>query len=191
MVHLLPHWNWNGMEGRPVPVWAYTNAEEAELFLNGKSLGRKQIERYGHGEWLVPYEAGKLTVNAYMGGKLVATDEKITTGKGVRLALALDTDDIRANGKDIAVFTCTVVDENGLEVPDASPFVQFSANGAGVIYSTGSDVSDHTPLFRNERKMRAGRIGVAVKLKKGAGELEVIAQAEGLESARFTVRVEE
>lgn len=177
------------MEGKIIPVWAYTNANEAELFLNGRSLGRKKIEKYGHGEWNVPYEAGVLAVRAYDGEKIVATDETATTGRGRKLSLVLDTTDIKANGRDIAVFTCSVLDEEGREVPDAAPTVSFHAEGAGYVYSTGSDVSDHTSLFNGVRKMRAGKISVAVKLKKEAGTLELIAESEGLESARICVEV--
>lgn len=189
MIHLLPHWNFVGMEGTPIKVWAYTNAEEAELFLNDKSLGKKKIEKYGHGEWIVPFEAGKLSVKAYTSGKVVATDEKVTSKQGKKLKLSLDTPDIKANGKDIAIFTCSVLDEDGLQVPDASPTVSFHAEGAGVVYSTGSDVSDHTSLFSTVRKMRAGTISVAVKLKNQEGQIKLIATSENLESAVILVDV--
>ncbi len=184
MVHLLPHWNFHGLEGEAIKVMAYTNCPSLELFLNGESQGRREIEKYGHGEWTVPYTSGKLEVVAYdEDGNIIARDSKITTGKPKKLMLRLDTPDIKANGQDIAIITCYTVDENGLEVPNATPTVRFYTNSLGYVYSTGSDVSDHSSIFNSTRKMRAGRIGVAVKLGEIAGELKVYAEADGLESA--------
>ena len=188
MIHLLPHWNFAGCEGEPITVFAYTNAPKAELFLNGESQGGQEIEKYGHGEWVVPYTPGNLEVVAYdSDGNEIARDVRVTSGKPHALALRLDTPDIHANGEDIAVVTCYVVDENGNEVPDASPTVRFFSNSLGYIYSTGSDSTDHSSLFLPTRRMRAGRIGVAVKVGDTAGELKVYAQADGLESAVVSI----
>ena len=189
MVHLLPHWNWNGFEGQQIKVFAYTNAQRLELFLNGESLGSRDIEPYGHGEWSVPYTAGTLEVKAYNNGVLVATDKRITSGAPQRLVLELDTEDIKANGEDIAIVSCYTVDENGNEVYDATPEVSFSTNGLGAIYSTGSDITEHDTLFKSTRKMRAGRIGVAVKLGSTAGILTVRAQSSGLETAILNIEL--
>ena len=189
MVHLLPHWNFRGMEGEPITVFAYTNTSRLELFLNGESLGIREIEPHGHGEWIAPYAPGKLEVLAYDGDTVVARDEKRTTGAPARLMLTLDSKNIRANGEDIAIFSCYTVDEAGNEVPDACPTVEFSTNGIGRIYSTGSDITDHSSLFLPSRKMRAGRIGVALKLGDTPGTLKLYARADGLESAVLTVEV--
>lgn len=190
VLHILPHWNFIGMEGKIIKVWTYTNVQQVELFLNGVSLGKKTVEKYGHGEWQVPYVAGSLKAIGYIDGKEVIQDEVVTTKKGKKLRLNLDTPDVKANGKDIAIFTCTVLDEDGLAVPDASPTVSFHAEGAGRVYSTGSDISDHTPLLLSERKMRAGRIGVAVKLNDKKGVLRLIATSDGLESACIEINVD-
>ena len=190
MVHLLPHWNFSGMEGEPIKVFAYTNVPRLELFLNGRSCGALDIEKYGHGEWAVPYEAGRLEVVAYDGGKEVARDVRITTGAPVKLCLTLDSKDINANGEDIAIVSCYTVDADGNEVPTATPEVSFYTNTLGAIYSTGSDITDHGSLFSATRRMRAGRIGVAVKLGETAGELKIYAESEGLSSAVLTVNIE-
>jgi beta-galactosidase len=173
MVHLLPHWNWKGLEGETVTVFAYTNTERLELFLNGRSLGSRSIEKYGHAEWQVEYQAGELEVRAYEGDRVVARDIRVTSKEARCLALKLDTEDVSANGEDIAIFTCYVVDEDGNEVYDAAPTVTFSTNALGRIYSTGSDITDHTSLFLPTRRMRAGRISVAVKLGTVSGELKL------------------
>ena len=189
MVHLLPHWNFAGLEGNEITVFAYTNTEELELFLNGESLGRKEIEKYGHGEWKVIYTPGKLEVVAYNGGKEVARDARITSGKAHRLVLNQDTLDVRANGEDIAILTCSVVDENGLPVYDAEPTVSFSSGKDCRIYSTGSDISEHDTIFKTVRRMRAGTISVAVKLTEKTDDLRVFATSDGLLSACITVKV--
>ena len=187
IVHLLPHWNFTGFEGEKIRVVAYTNCDELELFLNGKSLGKKTIEKYGHGEWQVPYEAGTIKVEASKNGKVVCFDEKETTGKAVKLNLKLDNKIEVANGKDIAVVTCYCTDSEGREVPDASPFVDFNSNSLGAVIGTGSDNTDHNPVYETSRKMYAGRITVAVKVGNEAGELKVYAKAENLDSAVITI----
>ncbi len=181
MVHLLPHWNFNGFEGEPIRVVAYTNQSRVELFLNGQSLGVKDVEKFGHAEWSVPYQKGEILAKAYgTGGEIVATDKKVTSGEPYKLMLTLDNPDVSANGQDVAFVSCYVVDKDGNEVPTAEPFVHFIAEGAGKVWSTGSDISEHASIYSPDRKMRAGRIGVAVKLGKKEGDLKVIATADGL-----------
>ena len=190
MVHLLPHWNFEGREGDVLRVVAYTNCDELELYLNGESLGRKSIEKYGHGEWQVAYEAGELRVDAYREGKLVATDKQVTTGAPVALKLRLDNKLSKANGRDVGIVTCYCVDAEGREVPTAAPFVRFHCNTLGKIVGTGSDVCDHNPVPSLERQMRAGRIGVALMVGKSAGELKIYAECENLKSAVITIKLD-
>ena len=183
-VHLLPHWNHQGLEGEPIKVFAYTSCEEVELILNGKTFSRDRVERYTHAEWQVPYEPGVLECVGYIGGKRAAYDCVKTSGKAVALKLHLDNaGDITANGEDIAMITCTCVDENGVEVPNAAPTVSFNCNTLGSVVGTGSDNTDHVPVTSTVRKMYAGAIGVAVKVGKEHGELKVFAESDGLDSA--------
>ena len=183
MVHLMPHWNFKGREGEPVRVVAYTNCEELELYINGKSLGKKQIEKYGHGEWMVKYIPGELKVEARNNGITVCTDTRATTGKATALKLTLDNKITEANGVDVAIITCCCIDEEGMEVPDSSPFVSFNTNGMGRVIGTGSDITDHNPTQLTERKMYAGRITAAVQVGKMPGELKVYAHSDGLDTA--------
>ena len=191
MVHLLPHWNFKGHENEVIKVFAYSNVSQLELFLNGKSLGVKNIKRIDHGEWNVPYEAGKLEVVAYKNGEVVASDMRITSKEPYQLMLKLENDDIVANGMDIAVVSCYVVDEDGNEVYDCECVVEFSTNELGYIYSTGSDVLDHTHLYSPIRRMRAGRIGVAVKIGNQKGILKVHAISDGLKSTTLEINLSE
>jgi beta-galactosidase len=189
MVHLLPHWSFKGHENEVIKVFAYSNVSQLELFLNGKSLGVQNIARIAHGEWDVPYESGKLEVLAYKNGEVVAKDVRITSKDPYKLMLKLENDDISANGKDIAVVSCYAVDEDGNEVYDCDCLVEFTSNEFGTIYSTGSDVSDHVSLFSPVRKMREGRIGVAVKLGNKEGVLKVNAISDGLLPATLEINL--
>lgn len=190
VLHLMPHWSFNGFEGEKIKVCAYTNAPAVELFLNGRSLGKQSLNRYDHAEWQVPYEAGELTAKAYnKDGDIIATETHKTAGRPYRLMLSLDNaDDLRPCEKDAAIISCYVVDENGIEVPTAEPLVHFTAEGAGTVYSTGSDVAEHDSVLNPDRKMRAGRIGVAVKMNSSSKTLKVYAEADGLISAVLTYK---
>jgi beta-galactosidase len=187
MVHLLPHWNHPGREGEIIPVWAYTNCQEVELFQDGKSLGRQTPGKFGHGHWQVEYRPGTLTAKGFVDGKPAALQTVETTGPAVSLELRLEDDAIRADGEDIAIITCLCRDQQGRAVPDAAPFVRFSANRLGKIVGTGSDITDHVPVSCPDRRMRAGLCSVAVKAASQAGTLRVYAQAENLLPARLDI----
>ena len=193
MIHLLPHWTHPGLEGMLISVWVYTNCEEAELFLNGKSLGRVSIEPWGHAEWNVPYEPGRLEAVGFRKGRRCVSDFHETTGSPTALLLRLENAPVSANGEDVALFTCLALDEQGREVPDASPLVHFDCVGGGRILGTGSSNTDPVPVSSPERRMFAGRISIAVKPDQPAnGESQIetvlLAGAEGLRSARLAVR---
>ncbi|MGN1345861.1 MAG: glycoside hydrolase family 2 TIM barrel-domain containing protein [Eubacteriales bacterium] len=190
MLYLIPHWNHMGYEGEVLRVRAYTNCDEVELFVDGECVGRVSVEAYGHAEWTVEYHPGRLEAVAYVNGVEVCRDVRETTGRPVRLKLLADNpEDVTANGQDLAVFTCIALDEKGREVPDASPLVSFMSNGIGRVIGTGSDVADHVPVASPVRKMRAGRISIAVRCGKSAGTLRLYAEAEGLIPARCEVEV--
>lgn len=188
MVHLLPHWNFEGREGELIPVWAYTNCDAVELYLNGTLLGKEQVAPIGHAEWQVPYTPGVLEAVAYRNGSEVARDRRETSGAGVTLVLKLENKELlHAGGRDLALVSCSVVDALGREVPDATPYVSFTTNGNGTVYSTGSDICDHTSLFLPDRRMRAGRITVAVRTGTEPGVMRLYARADGLRQASLAI----
>lgn len=189
MVHILPHWNLNGREGEMIPVWTYTNCEQVELFYNGKSMGKKDIERFGHGEWELQYAPGEVKAVGYIGGKQVASDVVATTGEPVALKLELQTESLTPSVYDAAVIHCYCVDENGNRVPDATPTVSFDCNELGVVLATGSDNTDHTPVACTKRRMYAGAISVLVGSTGKEGVLKVYASAPGLKTARLEIEV--
>ena len=185
MIHLLPHWNHEGMEGEPIRVVAYTNQPAAELFLNGKSLGRVVIPSFGHAEWQVPYEKGTLQVCALdaTGAVVTATDTRVTAGAPARLALTLETEELCANGCDLALIGVRVLDAEGNPVANACPTVHFTVEGAGKLWGTGGANTDHIPACSPDRKLWMGEGALAVRATDKAGECRVIAEAEGLASA--------
>ena len=188
MIHLLPHWNHAGREGELIDVWAYTNCEEAELYLDGESLGICKIAPFSHAEWKVPYKSGKLTVVGRNGGRDIAFDSTETSGKAAALRLRLENVIPAANSRDIAVVTCYCVDAEERYVPDAEGYViSFNANKFGEIVGTGSDVSDHTPVTSPDRRMRAGLCSAAVRVGTEEGDLRIYASAPGLDGASLTI----
>ena len=182
MAHLLPHWNHDGLEGMPIDVWCYTNAEEAELFLNGTSLGRQSVTPYQQVTWSVPYVPGRLEVVAYRGGREVARDVRETTGPAVGLRLEKMTPAVPADGASLALFSCIAVDAQGREVPTAAPMVRFECQG-GAIVGTGASCTDPVPPMAVERRMFAGRITVAVRPSADAASCRLLAFSDGLRSA--------
>ena len=138
MVHVLPHWNWPGREGQPIDVRVYANTDEVELLLNGTSLGRKPLQRYGHLQWSVPYAPGSLVARGYKAGQLVASETVATTGDGAAVRLAVDRSRIRADGRDVAVVTVNVVDHEGRTVPTAGQRLSFDVGGPARLIGMGN-----------------------------------------------------
>lgn len=189
MVHILPHWNHEGMEGEPIDVWVYTNCGEVELLLNGESLGVREIEKYGHGEWKVPYEKGTLKAVGRIGGVDRVCEEVKTSKRAAELRLRLDNSVKYANGTDLALITCYCVDEDGVFVPDAEPYVKFDTNYLGMIVGTGSDISDHIPPSCTDRKMRAGLCSAAVRVGEESGTMKVYASAENIKGCCLSIEL--
>ena len=146
LVHLLPHWNWQGKEGQPIRVWAHSNCDEVELLLNERSLGRQRVKRNSHVEWEVPYESGTLVARGLRNGMEVASDQIETTGPPVAVKLTPHRSKLRADGQDVSVVTVEVVDAEGRHIPTAGHEVTFEVTGAGSICGVGNgDPSSHEP----------------------------------------------
>ena len=191
MAHLLPHWNWPERVGQITPVQVYTSGDEAELFLNGKSLGRKKRGPYEYRlRWdNVVYEPGTLKVVAYKNGRRWATDVVKTTGPAVKLALQADRATIHADGKDLSFVTLTIEDRNGLPVPRADNHVRFSIAGPGEIVATDNgDATSHVPFQSKERDAFNGLCLAIIRAKAGEpGKITLTAQSEGLAGATIAI----
>ena len=186
MVHILPHWNFKGLEGEEIKVTVYNNCDRVELLLNGNSLGKKAMGKYDIAEWTVPYEKGSLTAIGYKNGKPVAKDERVTTGAPNKLKLTLNADCI-ADGSQCALFTCEVLDETGNAIPDASELVEFFATNGAKIVGTGSDSCDHIKVTEPKRKMYMGKISIAVRPAVGSEYFELYAKSDKLGYAKIKI----
>ncbi len=125
VLHLLPHWNWEGKEGQEIAVWAYCNQDSVELFLNGTSLGSQAVKKNGHLEWKVTYAPGVLEARASKGGKVVLTEKRETAGPAAKIVAVADRMQISADGQDLAVINVSIVDAQGRPVPTAGNMVKF------------------------------------------------------------------
>lgn len=185
MAHILPHWNWPGREGQVTPVHVYTSGDEAELFLNGKSLGRKKKGQYEYRlRWDdVVYEPGELKVVAYKNGKEWATDVVQTTGPAAELTLAPDRAKIAADGKDLSYVTVTVADDKGRLVPRSKNHIKFDLEGPGEIVAVDNgDATSFEPFQAKERNAFNGLALVIVRATQ-PGEITLKAHADGLKDA--------
>lgn len=185
MVHIVPHWNFEGLEGEEILATVYTNCEETELFLNGKSFGKQDTSNYKRGQWYVKYTQGCLLAKGYIDGKEVCCDSRETTGKPVKLSLRLE-NSFEPNGKDIALFTCECLDENGRTVPNAEEYVSFNTCENAQILGTGSDNCDYKNVSLPERQMYAGKITVAVRPNYDAEEFKLFAKSKDCGITCFT-----
>jgi beta-galactosidase len=192
MAHILPHWNWPGREGQVTPAHVYTSGDEAELFLNGKSLGRKKKAQFAYRlRWDdVVYQPGELEVVAYKNGKKWATETVKTTGAPSKLAMEPDRDKILADGKDLSFITLTVADKSGSLVPRSKNRIRFEIEGPGEIIATDNGDATSFELFQSqERNAFNGLALVIVRSKAGqAGSIKITAQSEGLKPASVSIK---
>lgn len=177
LVHLLPHWNWAGREGRPIEVWTLGNTEEVELVLNGRSLERQAMPRNRHLEWRVPYAPGRLEAIGYNGGRRVAQDVRQTSGPAhaVRLTLAQR---LTTSG-DVLIANAQVVDRRGRPVPTASNLLKFAVQGGQVIGVGNGNPNSIEADVASERHAFNGLAQAIVRVG-AAGLVDVSVASEGL-----------
>lgn len=188
MAHILPHWNWPDRIGQVVPVHVYTSGTEAELFVNGKSWGRRS-KREGRDFRLVwdsvVYQPGSVRVVAYKNGQKWAEDEVQTTGEARKIRLEADRNSLDAGSSELAFVTVRLTDEEGRTVPTACCPLKFEVEGAGELVATDNgDPISFTPFQSAEREAFNGLALAIVRARKGAaGEIRVRVSGEGLEPA--------
>ncbi len=209
MIHVLPHWNWENSGHEIIPVYAYTNCEEVELFVNGKSMGRKvkgkdltklivQFARYEKDyfmskyrlSWEVPFKPGALKVVGYIGGKAVAEKEIKTAGAPAQLRLIADRSKLGAAENDLSFITVRIEDAAGNLCPSASNRVEFKVEGAGKIVAVGNgNASTTAPFIANHRDAFNGLCMLIVKAGNESGEIQVSAVSSGLQSDQVALSV--
>ena len=189
MVHVLPYWNWANYEGRPIPVMVYSNAEEVELFLNGKSLGVQKTRTtpvslpVGRDVsdtlvfqskyrllWQVPYQPGVLRAIARNHGAEVARDEMWTAGPAARVRLIADRNVIDADGDDLSFITARIEDADGHLVPTSDALVHFNVTGAGQIEAVDNgNAATVEPFHADQRHAFSGLALLIVRSRAGPG----------------------
>ena len=187
VLHIFPHWNWN--EGDTIDVWAYTNCDEVELFLNGKSEGIKQNgpEKFRL-VWRLVYEPGEIKAVGRNNDIEVLTTEVKTAGEPYKISLKPDREEISADGRDLCFITIDILDEHGTLIPHANNLVRFSIKGEGSISAVdnGSQTS-HEPFKADYRKAFNGKCLVVVRSGEVAGNITLTASSDGLEEASVQI----
>ena len=191
MAHILPHWTWPERAGKITPVHVFTSGDEAELFLNGKSLGRKKKGDYEYRlRWDdVVYQPGAVKVVAYKNGKVWAADEVKTAGEPAGLKLQPDRKKILADGRDLSFVTVTVVDKNGVPAPRAASPIHFEIEGPGEIVATDNgDPTSFESFQSHDRKAFNGHCLVIIRAQAGlSGKITLTATADGLKTETTTI----
>jgi beta-galactosidase len=211
MVHVLPHWNWEGHEWQRIPVMVYSNAAEVELFLNGRSLGRKKIgsepvdlpvgEKISASRsfsskyrllWQVPFEPGTLRAVAFNHGREVARDELRTAGAPARIRLIADRSTIEADGDDLAFITVRIEDKEGNLCPTADDLVSFRVAGSGSIEAVDNGNAATVEAFHaDHRRAFNGLALLIVRSRAGlAGKIDISAVGDGLTQGSIAVATE-
>ena len=180
VAHIVPHWTWPDRKGQVTPVHVYTNGDEAELFLNGKSLGRKAREGYRVRWDDVVYAPGTLKVICYKNGSMWAASEVRTAGKARKIALSTD-----YWGSDLVYVTARIVDSNGTLVPDASNLIKFTVKGqAEIIATDAGDPTSHRSFRLQEIPAFNGMATVVIR-RNGIKNFTLTAESKGLKKAGF------
>jgi beta-galactosidase len=179
VLHLFPHWNWNERLGEPVAVWVHSNLEEVELFLNGRTQGRRKVEALTHLEWQVKYEPGVIEARGMKDGKVVMSARRETTGAPQSIRLSANRNEIAADGEDIALVRVEVLDGNGRAIPTADNLIKFRISGQGALLGVGNgdpncQESDRAPM----RSLFNGLAQVIVQATKVPGSIDIEAYAE-------------
>ena len=197
VLHLLPHWNWEGKEGEPIKIWVHSNLDEVELFVNGASFGSQKVPHLGHLEWTAKYQPGSIEARGSKGSKVVLTEKRETTGIPASIKLTADRTEIDADGEDIAVLRVEALDKEGRPVPTASNHIGFKVSGNGGLIGVGNgdpncQESDKEP----RRSLFNGLAQVILQSTKEPGEIHIEAFKEGwfgpeLMPAKLTITTKE
>lgn len=184
VLHILPHWNLHGHEGEPVQIWVYSNMDEVELAVNGKSLGRKTMPRNGHLAWDAVYQPGKVTATGYKNGKKAMTAKVETSGAPAKINATADRQLIKADNHDVAVVNITLSDSKKRFVPDGCVTLDLTVDGPVRILGVGNG----DPAWQDAERP-ADPMSRTFKVKTFNGMAQVILQAAGNEAATATLTV--
>ena len=187
VLHLFPHWNWKTSD--TVDVWAYTNCEEVELFLNGQSLGtKKKVGDALHLMWKVPFSPGTLKAVGRTEGKEILTQEIKTAGAPAKIVLEADRNVISADGKDLSFVTVKVLDEAGTLVPNADNLIHLSVSSGGRIVGVDNGLqTSHESFKAHDRKAFNGLCLSVIQSTEKAGRITLEARSDGLKESSIVI----
>ena len=197
-IHILPHWNWEGREGKVTPVFVYTNGDCAELFLNGRSLGQRckdpksqiSTERFRLMWRDVVYETGELKATAYKDGIKIGESIIKTTGEAAGLKLTPDRTTIKADNKDLSFLLVEAIDKDGLTHPLADNRIKIEVSGPGTIAGVGNGNPQSLNPFRSdELSLFYGKAMIILRSGNEEGEVEVKVTSEGLNPVTTRIRI--
>ena len=193
-VHILPHWNWEERIGEITPVHIYTSGDAVELFLNGKSLGRREkAHSYDRLTWDdVRYEPGSLRAIAYKNGQKWAEELVETTGKPAALQVTAEKTELKNDGTDLSFIRVAVVDSQGRVVPRSKNHLKFSVTGPAEIIAT--DNGDATSLLPFQLSERDAYNGLALVILRSQymkqGKVVLTVESKGLPKQKVVLKVE-
>lgn len=186
---LFSDWTPKNLDAHEETVEVYSNCEEVELFLNGRSLGAKPLALDASPRtWLVRFESGTLLAVAKNRGRIVASDELRTAGTPARIVLTADRNRLSSTWDDVAYLTAKIVDKDGVLVPTANNVVFFAVTGPGVIAAVDNgDNSSHERFQASQRRSYQGLSFAMIKAKASRGRITITASARGLAGASVTL----
>jgi len=211
MLHLLPHWNWQGREGQIIPVLGYTNCDAVELFLNGKSYGEKRrnfprksptiVGNWStydpknrvttadlHLSWDVPFEPGVLKAIGKKNGQVVVVTEVKTSGAPAALRISVDKNTLRADSRDVVHLTAEIVDKEGNIVPYADNLVEFTVEGGGKLIGVDNGSHrDYNSMKINRRNAFHGLCLAIIQSNDKEGTIKLTAKSAKLSEATVTI----
>ncbi|MHA6483397.1 beta-galactosidase GalA [Paenibacillus sp. strain BS8-2] len=191
VLHLFPHWNWQGSEGQIIDVWAFSNMDEIELYLNGKSEGRRKVPAHGHAEWEVAYESGELMAHGYRDGELVMTEIITTTGEPAQILLSSERTALLADDEDVCIVQAAIADAAGRIVPNSDVRLTFAVEGPGELIGTGNgNPESHEDDKQPCRSTFQGLCQVLVRVDGAGGDIRLIAEAGGLKGGELVIHAE-
>ena len=177
--HILPHWTWPGREGQLTPIHVYTSGDEADLLVNGKSMGRKKKDGYRIVWDNVVYQPGKVEVIVYKNGREWARDVQRTAGKPAKAVASVD-----FNGRELAYVTVDIKDKDDVLCPNADNLLEFSVKGPAVIVATDAgDPTSHVPFYSTQLPAFHGKASAIVR-RTGPGKITVTVKSKGLKTAQ-------
>jgi len=191
VLHLFPHWNWPGLEGKEIAVWVYSNLDKVELFHNGQSLGAKNMPKDSHLAWNVKYAPGSIEARGYKDERQVMIAKRETSGAPAALGLRADRFDIAAGGEDVAMVRIEVVDSHARVVPVANNEISFRVTGAGKLLGVGNgDPTSHESDIAPRRKAFSGMCMALIQASDSPGTIGVEASSPGLALVSVGINVQ-